>query len=149
MKKKPLVALFVVFALIVGFVGCDNEWGDDMEVKRGDDGVYTLVKYNGTDTHVTVPSRIDIIADRAFENNQNIEEVTIKDGVKQIGWWAFSGCTNLKTVTIPKSVTDIEQYAFYNSGLKTVYYKGSESDWNNVYKFAAFWGTNEKVYYNQ
>ncbi|MBD5446275.1 MAG: leucine-rich repeat domain-containing protein [Treponema sp.] len=149
MKKKPLVALFVVFALIVGFVGCDNEWGDDMEVKRGDDGVYTLVKYNGTDTHVTVPSRIDIIADRAFENNQNIEEVTIKDGVEKIGLFAFYDCTNLKTITIPKSVTDIEQYAFYNSGLKTVYYKGSESDWNNVYKFAAFWGTNEKVYYNQ
>lgn len=149
MKKKPLVALFVVFALIVGFVGCDNEWGDDMEVERGDDGVYTLVKYNGTDSHVTVPSRIDIIADRAFENNQSIEEVTIKDGCKNIGWWAFSGCTNLKTVTIPKSVTDIEQYAFYNSGLKTVYYKGSESDWNNVYKFAAFWGTNAKVYYDQ
>ncbi len=141
MKKKPLVALFVVFALIVGFVGCENEWGDD--------GVYTLVKYNGTDTHVTVPSIIDIIDDRAFEGNQNIEEVTIKNGVKNIGWFAFQNCTNLKTVTIPKSVTDIGQFAFYNTGIKTVYYKGSESDWNNVYKFAAFWGTNETVYYNQ
>ena len=96
MKKKPLVALFVVFALIVGFVGCDNEWGDDMDVKRGDDGVYTLVKYNGTDTHVTVPSSIDIIADYAFQDNQTIEEVTIKHGVKKIGWGAFWGCTNLK-----------------------------------------------------
>lgn len=75
MKKKPLVALFVVFALIVGFVGCENEWGDD--------GVYTLVKYNGTDTHVTVPSIIDIIDEYAFQDNQSIEEVTIKDGVKK------------------------------------------------------------------
>lgn len=153
MKKKPLVALFVVFALIVGFVGCDNEdgndWGNDMEVKRGDDGVYTLVKYNGTDSHVTVPSRIDIIARYAFQDNQSIEEVTIKNGVKNIGWFAFSGCTNLKTVTIPKSVTEIGQYAFWNSGIETVYYKGSESDWSNVYKFAAFWSPNKKVYYNQ
>lgn len=149
MKKKPLVVLFVVFALIVGFVGCDNEWGDDMEVERGDDGVYTLVKYNGTDSHVTVPSRIDIIADWAFENNQSIEEVTIKHGVKKVGWFAFQGCTNLKTITIPKSVTEIGQYAFYMSGIETVYYKGSESEWGNIYMFAAFGFTNAKVYYNQ
>ena len=149
MKKKPLVALFVVFALIVGFVGCDNEWGDDMDVKRGDDGVYTLVKYNGTDTHVTVPSRIDIIADWAFENNQNIEEITIKDGVEKIGFFAFQGCINLKTITIPKSVTKIGQYAFYKSGIETVYYKGSKSDWGNIDMFAAFGFTNVKVYYDQ
>ena len=48
-------------------------------------------------------------------------EVTIPDGVTNIGNYAFQNCTSLTSVTIPKSVTSIGNYAFYGCEKLTVY----------------------------
>lgn len=53
-----------------------------------------------------------IIADGAFQDNQNITTIHLPDDLKVIGKQAFYCCHNLTTVNIPSSV-NIEDNAFY------------------------------------
>ncbi len=53
--------------------------------------------------------------------------------VTSIGEYAFSDCTGLTSITIPDSVTSIGNSAFWGCNeLKTVYYGGSEEQWNKI-----------------
>ena len=62
----------------------------------------------------------------------NLKEVVINGGTS-IGNWAFSGCTSLTSIEIPDSVISIGEDAFYNcTGLKNVYYTGSEAEWAEI-----------------
>ncbi|MBR2100148.1 MAG: leucine-rich repeat protein, partial [Eubacterium sp.] len=50
-----------------------------------------------------------------------------------IGDFAFGDCTGLTSIEIPNSVTSIGKSAFYYcSGLKNVYYSGTQNDWNKI-----------------
>lgn len=62
-----------------------------------------------------IPSTVKTIGAYAFENSQNLTNVTIPDGVTTIGEGAFSGCTGINEYTIPNSVTNIGAYAFENN----------------------------------
>lgn len=48
------------------------------------------------------------------------KEVTIPEGVKEIGESAFYMCESLETIQIPDSVTKIGARAFFDTGLKTI-----------------------------
>ena len=58
---------------------------------------------------------------------------SIPDTVTSIGEYAFYGATRLTTLEIPKSVKYIRTSAFTNcTNLKTIFYKGSEADYNKI-----------------
>ena len=58
----------------------------------------------------------------AFYGCENIEAVSLADGVASIGSFAFNGCSSLENVSIPNSVTNIGDDAFYYCrSLKKVY----------------------------
>ena len=64
----------------------------------------TITKYNGTDTVVVIPPKINSwpvtkIGEAAFQDNTTITSVTIPASVTEIGANAFAGCTNLTSVT--------------------------------------------------
>ena len=59
-----------------------------------------LQKYSGKESHVVIPYGIDNIENRAFENCDFIEKITIPSSIKSIGYAAFKGCKNLKEVHI-------------------------------------------------
>lgn len=73
------------------------------------DGV--LLKYNGQDENVTIPSTVKYISD-AFEGCKEITSISIPDSVERIGDHAFYNCTNLVSVFIPNSVISIGTMAF-------------------------------------
>lgn len=51
-------------------------------------------------------------AHRLYMNGEEINDIVIPNGVKEIGYSAFKGCTSLTSITIPNSVAKIHNYAF-------------------------------------
>ena len=73
------------------------------------------------------------IGDSAFSSCYSLTSIVIPDSVTSIGSSAFNGCDNLTSIVIPDSVTSIGDYAFYDcDSLETVYYRGSEEEWNEI-----------------
>ena len=84
-------------------------------------------------TSVTIPDSVTIIGDWAFAYCNSLTSLTIGNSVTTIGDWAFAYCNSLTSLTIGNSVTTIGDYAFYSCySLTTVYYIGTEEDWNNI-----------------
>lgn len=68
-----------------------------------------LVKYNGNDKSVDIPSGVSVIADAFFD--KGIEEVNL-DGVTYIGNNAFYLCTSLAEAVLPEELEEIGELAF-------------------------------------
>ena len=61
------------------------------------------------------------IADSAFENCQNLQNITLPNYLTDIGNSAFKGCTNLASINIPNLITSINSNTFENCiSLKSV-----------------------------
>ena len=74
---------------------------------------------------VTVPATlggkpVKQVGDYAFFECEDIESVTIPEGVTSIGTYAFYECDDLESVTMPSTVTSIVEGAFQECGLKSV-----------------------------
>ena len=76
-----------------------------------------VLKYNGKNGYVSIPSFIEEIGDRCFEDNTYIREVFIPDSVKKIGLRAFK-CSLIQIVKGAKNVSEIGEEAFYLSTLE-------------------------------
>ena len=105
-------------------------------------------------TNLTIPDSVITIGYSAFNNCSKLKNVHIGKGVRNIEAHAFGSCYALETVTIedglttigsnafwlsgkpkmviPTSVTTIASNAFVSSYLPTVYYKGTEQEWNLI-----------------
>ncbi|MGI6179283.1 leucine-rich repeat domain-containing protein [Butyricicoccus intestinisimiae] len=134
----------------------------DMVYQASDDAA-TLARYFGSDSKVDIPAElggkpVTSIGDYAFVYCSSLTEVTIPEGVTSIGVGAFGACSNLTKaiiaegvtsigesafqscgslteVTIPKSVTSIGEMAFDEcEALATVYYGGTQEDWDALKK---------------
>ena len=75
-------------------------------------GDSVLIKYNGTDTEISIPKGVKSVA-YAFASNENITKMVMPKGLERICEFAFYGCTNLADVTIPDSVKRIDAFAFH------------------------------------
>ncbi len=63
-------------------------------------------------SNITIPNGVTEIGLDAFYNCTSLTSITIPDSVTQIDRNAFSGCTSLTSITIPDSVTYIGSSAF-------------------------------------
>ena len=63
-------------------------------------------------TEVILPKTLVTINEGAFAYCEQLERVTMYEGVTKILWSAFCGCYNLKSIKIPDSVVLIDQTAF-------------------------------------
>ena len=54
-------------------------------------------------------------------NCSSLEEITLHEGIVEIGFEAFSGCESLSSLLLPSKLNTIEMYAFKNcSALKEI-----------------------------
>lgn len=84
-------------------------------------------------TRVTLSGGLTEIADYAFSSCTGLVRLTVPDGIKTLKNAAFYDCSGLSELFLPKSVTTVGGGAFnYCTALKTVYYGGSEADWQSV-----------------
>ncbi len=78
---------------------------------------------------VTVENGVTSIENDMFKECKSLKSVTTSASLKEIKSEAFVDCSALETVTLEKSVSKIGDWAFSGCGnLKTVYYAGSEAD---------------------
>lgn len=86
--------------------------------------------YNLTD--VKISGSVTSIGDHSFFGCTNLEDVYISDGLSVIEKDAFAGCESLKSIRLPKALKSIGTTAFFNCNSMTVYYEGSQEQWNNI-----------------
>lgn len=72
----------------------------------------TLKKYTGPGGDVTVPDGVREIGERAFFGCLTLTSVTVPDGVHTVSYLAFFRCRNLTSVTLPASLENIYYRAF-------------------------------------
>lgn len=67
-----------------------------------------------------------------YVNGELVTDLTIPDGVTQIGNWAFANCSQLHSVTVPASVIDIGENAFLahtgSTGIDQIFFVGGAPD---------------------
>lgn len=74
------------------------------------DGV--LVAYTGHEAEVTVPEGVVQIGERAFAMNQELRRVILPEGVIVVRPEAFFSCPQLEEVVLPKSLLHVGDAAF-------------------------------------
>ncbi|WP_455542706.1 SH3 domain-containing protein [Intestinibacter sp.] len=85
-----------------------------------------ITSYGQDSTKIAIPSTlggypVKMIYYNAFSSLNELQSVTIPQGVEVIGSGAFSDCSSLKTVNIPSSVKTIDTMAFaMNTSLTSI-----------------------------
>ena len=82
---------------------------------------------------VTYSGDIYKLGDRMYENNTDLQTVTVPDGVNQIGEYCFSGCSNMTNVYFGENSTleHIWGYGFAGTALESIVLPDSFVDWAN------------------
>ena len=63
-------------------------------------------------TSVTIPDSVTAILDDAFANCSQLTNISIPNSVTSIGFSAFEHCTSLKSITLPSSLSSISEALF-------------------------------------
>ena len=71
-----------------------------------------LVGYNGSNSEVVIPDKVQVISNSVFAKHDEIKTVSISSEVKSIGYGAFEDCKKLIKINIPESVTIVGDRAF-------------------------------------
>lgn len=112
----------LLFLLILGllfFGGCGKKDSSaDFEIVQ-ENGQTVLKKYIGSGREITIPDGVTEIGDEAFGVCMSVNSVIIPNGVTKIGNQAFWCCNALTSVQIPGSVTKIGDSAFRDCGALT------------------------------
>ena len=74
--------------------------------------------------NITIPNKITVINYEVFENCKSLTNIIIPEGVTVIMYGAFYLCQRLKSVEIPASVHTVFRYAFANTKIESITFKG-------------------------
>lgn len=138
MKKliqRGILGILLVLAIFMS-IPIQARADDGIVVEKDGDFLYrvegesdnpevTIYSYVGSDTDVTVPSKIKgmpvTTLHGTFSGKETVKKVTVSEGVRLIEYNAFYGCTALTTVVLPSSLEEMTEYTFYQcTNLKTV-----------------------------
>ncbi len=104
------------------------------------------VFYDCKASHVEIPGSVKTIAPGLFLESGQLIKAELDPGVETIGRRAFERCEKLRSVGIPRSVTSIDLSAFQDTNLETVYYEGTEEEWERAGLGSSFYENVEIIY---
>lgn len=123
--KKKMIGLFISFIMVFATLTAVEmpleksvcaQTANDYEYEVQSDGTVQIIGYTGDDTKLVIPAVLDgkkvsSIGADAFEGCYSLEQVTISNGIEQIGADAFFSCS-VEKASIPQSVKKIGKRAF-------------------------------------
>ncbi len=117
---KKLCIVLVAITLLCGAAGCRaKDSADTLIFHETEEGYAVAINPSAASdvTTIEVPATyqdrpVVKIADYGFANCGKMTQITLPEGLKEIGIAAFSNCTSLVDVAIPSTVTTVKQYAF-------------------------------------
>lgn len=118
-KKSKTLEIYVD-KWLVGYKKADNNDKQQVAVAEGTVGIANYAFYQKTNiNNVTIPESLRYIGMAAFAECTGLQMVTIDKfcELTEIPDYAFYKCTSLFEVTLPPTVTRIGRSAFYKSGL--------------------------------
>ena len=74
---------------------------------------------------------VKVISESAFKDCYVLEELSLGENVTEIEKSAFESA-RIPTIYIPLSVQRIHNYAFDETGIRNVYYAGTEKQWESI-----------------
>lgn len=83
-------------------------------------------------TNIVIPDSVTSIGSRTFSGCSKLNNVILPKDLTTISSYTFQDCANLKTIKIPASVTKIDSSAFDATPLESIYYNGTQEDWENI-----------------
>ncbi|MDE7401760.1 MAG: leucine-rich repeat domain-containing protein, partial [Clostridia bacterium] len=99
-------------------------------------GITTICDYAFLNFHslttVIIADSVTSIGGYAFENCEKLTTVLMGGGVREIGEMAFAQCNALTSITLPKTLTKIGTFVFQQTNITTVYYEGTQTDWDEI-----------------
>ena len=94
-----------------------------------------LIKYNGNDSVITIPTDVTEIGTEAFAGKKKITEITVPGAVTKIGNNAFKGCSTLVKVEIQNPET--EAYDCFRGCQALSYINASEKTRAGIFRFCS------------
>ena len=82
-------------------------------------------------TSITLPE-CETFSSNALNGCTSITNIVVPNGTVNIGTGVFNKCSNLIWINLPSTISSIEYGAFSRSGLKHVFYEGTEDEWKLV-----------------
>ena len=104
---------------IIFFCACSTRlFAMEFEVREVGDGSVEIVAFHGTETRVDVPAELDgkrviSIGEWAFFGNETLREISLPNGLSEIGVGAFAHCTALENAVFPQALRKISDRAFF------------------------------------
>lgn len=83
-------------------------------------------------SQLTIGNNVTVISKQAFIGCSNLNNVKFNSNLKTIDNEAFAYCENINYISLPRSITQIGDNAFKECNLKSVYYYGLQSDWEEI-----------------
>lgn len=87
--------------------------------------------YCGQIKEIDVPSSVFSIGDYAFYGC-DIETLTLREGLCEIGSYAFANNSSLTEIYIPSTVTYLDESAFKTSSITDIYYGDTKAEWKRL-----------------
>ena len=94
-----------------------------------------LIQYTcgSSNTLYKIPDCVVDVDCYTFANSQHLTDVILSRNMKTIREDTFRECPALTNVILPKGIEKIEASAFFDcKALKSIYYEGSENEWDTV-----------------
>lgn len=79
----------------------------NFEIKNG-----VLISCTTDEAEITVPEGVTEIGDYAFCDNRRVTKITLPDSVERLGEDVFSHCYSLKEISLPDSIKEIGEFTF-------------------------------------
>ena len=124
----------IVLSFFMMDVNADTVKSGNLSKDENKDSVIWTLNDNGDLTISGSGEMKDFFTYFSFDGMyNNINNVTIEEGIVNIGSYVFSMCEKMSSISIPLSIKSIGDNAFADAtSLKNIYYEGTEQEWKDI-----------------